>query len=164
MSPGPAMAQHGSEAGDAHVPTEQEVQEDLLRLEAYRNQLNALLQQYQILTASRTEHARARESLEGVERAEPASELLLPLGGEAFVRGTIARDAPVLIGVGSGVVVEMDRAKVVELIAQRLTRIDQAIRDLESQMSTLDERIQIMSRRLDDLARSGGVAPDVGRD
>ncbi len=141
---------------------EAEVQEDLMRLDAYRGQLNALLQQYQILSASRTEHLRARESLEGVDRAEPGAELLLPFGGETYVRGSVARGAPVLIGIGSGIVVEMDAAKVTELLAQRVTRIDQAARDLEGQMSTLDERIQVLSRRLDDAAR-GGAGSDVGR-
>jgi len=158
------MAQPGAESGDDSAPTEQQVQEDLLRLEAYRNQLNALLQQYQILTASRTDHVRARESLEGVDRAEPGAELLLPLGGETYVRGSVARDAPVLIGIGSGIVAQMDRAQVTELLAQRTGRIEQAIRDLESQMTTLDERIQIMSRRLDEIARAGSAAgSDVGR-
>ena len=135
-----------------------------MRLDAYRNQLNAILQQYQILTASRGDHLRARESLEGVERAEPGSELLLPLGGETFVRGSIVRDAPVLIGVGSGIVVEMDRPKVTELLAQRLKRIDEALREIEGQMTTLDDRIQILSRRLDDAARTGTAGQDVGRD
>jgi prefoldin alpha subunit len=143
--------------------TEQQVQEDLMRLEAYRNQLNALIQQYQILSSSRTEHARARESLEGVDRADPEAELLFPLGGEAFVRGSISRDAPVLIGIGSGVVVEMNRAQVTELLAQRLLRIEQAVRDLEGQMANLDERIQLLSRRLDEIARSGPAGSDVGR-
>jgi prefoldin alpha subunit len=144
--------------------TEQQVQEDLMRLEAYRNQLNALLQQYQILSSSRTEHARARESLEGVERSDSHAELLLPLGGETFVHGAIDRDAPVLIGIGSGVVVEMNRAQVTELLAQRLLRIDQAVRDVEGQMAGLDERIQLLSRRLDEVARSGSAGSDVGRD
>jgi prefoldin alpha subunit len=142
---------------------EAEVQEDLMRLDAYRNQLNAMLQQFQILSASRTEHARARESLEGIDRADPATEMLLPLGGEAYVRGAIARDVPVLIGMGSGVVVEMERAKVTELLAERLVRIDQALRETEGQMAAVDERIQILSRRLDDLARAASTGPDVGR-
>jgi prefoldin alpha subunit len=149
-------------SADAQEVSEQQVQEDLMRLDAYRNQLNALLQQYQILSASRTEHLRARESLEGVDRAEPGTELLLPLGGETFVRGSVTRDAPVLIGIGSGIVVEMNRAQVTELLAQRVGKIDQAAREMESQMTTLDERIQLLSRRLDELARSG-AGSDVGR-
>jgi prefoldin alpha subunit len=156
------MAQPGT-GSEVRPPTEEEVQEDLMRLEAYRNQLNALLQQYQILRASRSEHERARESLEGIERTESDAELLLPLGGEAYVRGSVDRQASVLIGIGSGIVVERNRAQVTELLAERLGRIDQAIHDVEGQMTTLDERIQLLSRRLDDIARSGPAGSDVGR-
>lgn len=147
------------------VEPEQQVQEDLLRLEAYRNQLNALLQQHQILTSSRSDHLRARESLEGIDRAEPGTELLVPLGGETLVRGSISKDGPVLIGVGSGVIVEMERPKAVELLAERLTRIDQAIGEIEGQVGSLEERIQMLSRRLDSLtARGPGGPSDVGSD
>jgi prefoldin alpha subunit len=145
-------------------PTEQQVQEDLLRLDAYRNQLNALLQQHQILSASRQEHGRARESLEGIDRSPPGVELLIPLGGETFARGSVDRSSPVLVGVGSGVVVEMERPKVVELLAERSVRIDQALRDLEGQMGSLDERIQALSQRLDSIARESGAPTDVGSD
>jgi len=144
--------------------TEQQVQEDLLRLDAYRNQLNALLQQHQILTASRQDHIRARESLEGVDRAPPSAELLLPLGGETFVRGTVDRESPVLVGVGSGVVVEMERPKVVQLVADRVVRIEQALRDLEGQISAIDERVQTLSQKLDTIARENGAPTDVGSD
>jgi prefoldin alpha subunit len=144
--------------------TEAQVQEDLVRLDAYRSQLNALVQQHQYLTASRQDHLRARESLEGVESAPPNSELLLPLGGETFVRGSIDRAAPVLIGIGSGIVVEMDRPKVVELLAERLQRIDQAVQDLEGQMTSIDERIQVLSQRLDSIARASAAGSDVGGD
>jgi prefoldin alpha subunit len=142
--------------------TEQQVQEDLMRLDAYRSQLNALVQQHQILSASRQEHLRARESLDGVDRAPADSELLLPLGAEAFVRGSVDRAAPVLVGIGSGIVVEMERPKVVELLSERLKRIDQAVRDLETQMSSVDDRIQILSQRLDAIARSSAAGSDVG--
>jgi prefoldin alpha subunit len=142
--------------------TEQQVQEDLMRLDAYRSQLNALVQQHQILTASRQEHLRARESLDGVDRAPTDAELLLPLGAEAFVRGSVDRSAPVLVGIGSGVVVEMERPKVVELLSDRLGRIDQAVKDLENQMTGVDERIQILSQRLDAIARASASGSDVG--
>jgi prefoldin alpha subunit len=144
--------------------TEQQVQEDLLRLDAYRNQLSSLLQQHEILSASRQDHVRARESLEGVDRAPPTAEFLLPLGGETFVRGSVDQTAPVLVGVGSGVVAEMERPKVVELLAERTVRIEQALRELEGQMTSLDERIQSLSSRLDSIARESGAPTDVGSD
>jgi len=142
-------------------PTERQVEEDLVRLDAYRNQLNGLVQQRQLLAASRQDHARARESLEGIDRAETSTEYLVPLGGETYVRGRLDRGAPVLLGVGSGVVVEMDRPKVAELLAQRLVRLDQAARELDGQIATLDERIQVVSRRLDSASRAAEAGGDV---
>jgi prefoldin alpha subunit len=140
----------------------QQVEEDLVRLDAYRNQLSGLLQQRQILIASRQDHARAQESLEGIDRADAATEFLLPLGGEAYVRGKVDRAAPVLFGVGSGVVVEMDRPKVTELLSQRVGRLDQAARELDDQIAALDERIQLVSRRLETASRSAEASGDVG--
>lgn len=148
---------------------EQRLQEDLYRLEAYRNQLNALLQQHQMLQASRAEHDRARESLEGLERTDGTSELLIPLGAEAFLRGSPSTTAPVLIGVGSGVVVEMDRAKASELLAQRLGRLQEAAQELETQIRSLDERVQMISQRVEAMTQRGNAAlpgplDDVGGD
>ncbi len=58
-------------SGAPETITEERLQEELMRLEAYRNQLSAILQQHEILSASRVEHLRARESLEGVDRSTP---------------------------------------------------------------------------------------------
>lgn len=156
---------NGRESGSR----EQQVQEDLVRLDAFRGQLNAMLQQHQYLTGSRAEHVRARETLEGFERPTDSGELLVPLGAETFVRGQTIRSSSILLGIGSGLVVEMERPKAAELLAQRVTRIDQAMEELEGQMRTLDERINALSERLDRLSRGGAVggasAPgDVGGD
>ena len=151
--------------------TEEQVQEDLARLDAYRSQLNQLVQQHQYLAASRADHLRAKEALEGFERLPKDAELLIPLGGETLVRGTPSTSGPVLIGIGSGVVVELERPRVVEILADRLTKIDQATGELEGQIRTLDERVQILARRIEAITQGvaspedRGEAPDdVGRD
>ncbi len=146
---------------------EQRVQEDLYRLDAYRSQLNTLVQQHQLLSASRQEHLRAREALEGLERVDVKSELLIPLGADSFLRGNADPQAKVLVGLGSGVVVELERPKVSELLAQRLQRLDQAAEELESQIATLEERARVVSERLESMTqgseRSGaGLAGQVG--
>jgi prefoldin alpha subunit len=144
--------------------TEQQVREDLMRLEAYRSQLTALAQQHAILGNSRQEHERARDSLDGIDRTEPPAEFLVPLGGEAYVRTTIPRTGAVLIGIGSGVAVEMDRAKASELLAQRIGRIDEAVRELEGQLRSINERAEMLSRRLESAARPSGAPDGVGGD
>ncbi|MHB1435614.1 MAG: prefoldin subunit alpha [Thermoplasmata archaeon] len=148
---------------------EERAQEEMARLDAYRSQLNAMLQQHQMLQSSRLDHERAQRSLDGIERAEAGREILIPLGGETYVRGTVQRGTPVLIGIGSGVTAELPREQVAETLAQRITRIDSAARELEGQIRTLEDRIQWLTQRLDALARgepvpSGTADTDVGGD
>jgi prefoldin alpha subunit len=145
-------------------PTEEQVQEDLMRLEAYRNQLNALLQQHQMLSNSRADHDRARETLEGLERIEPSREVVIPLGAETFVRGQASPGSPVMVGLGSGIIAELDRSRVVELLHERSSRIDQATRDLEGQIRSIEERVEVLSQKLDALARDSDSAPEAGPD
>lgn len=147
---------------------EERLQEELLRLEAYRSQLTSALQQHQLLLASRNDHLRAREALEGLDRASTEPEILIPIGGETYLRGDPDRSGPVLLGIGNGYVVEMERPRAVERIAQRTTQIEQAVRELEGQIRPLEERIQLVTRRIDVL--SGRAPPtaqergDVGGD
>ena len=137
---------------------DQEAQEDLYRLEAYRSQLNSLLQQHQLLTQSRADHLRARESLEGLETIEDGTELLVPLGADTFLRGTALPQGKVLVGLGSGVVVELERPRVSELLAQRLKRLEEAGKELEGQIRSVDERVQLVSQRLEALSQGGAPA------
>ena len=150
--------------------TEEQVRDDLMRLDLYRNQLSQMLQQHQLITASRTDHLRARETLEGMDRLGTDPELLVPVGGDTFLRGTPRGGEHVLVGIGSGVVVEMERPKASQLLADRLARLDQAAQDLEGQMRALEERINALSNRLEALSQSAsrqgpGTGPDdVGGD
>ncbi|MEM0128777.1 MAG: prefoldin subunit alpha [Thermoplasmata archaeon] len=138
---------------------ERQMQEDLLRLDAYRNQLGQLVQQHQFLSASRADHERARETLEGLDRVDPTREILIPLGAEAYLRGTASADRPVLLGIGSGVVAELDREKVVEVLHERTRRLDEAARELDAQIRMLEDRIELISRRIDAIGQ-GASAPD----
>jgi prefoldin alpha subunit len=134
--------------------TEEQVRDDLMRLDVYRNQLSQMLQQHQMITASRADHQRARETLEGLDRTGADPELLVPVGGDTFLRGTPRDSDRVLVGIGSGIVVEMERPKASQLLAERLTRLDQASQDLETQMRSLEERITVLSSRLEALSQS----------
>jgi prefoldin alpha subunit len=135
--------------------SEEQVRDDLMRLDLYRNQLSQMLQQHQLISASRADHQRARETLEGLDRTGPDPELLLHVGGDTFLRGSPRSSEHVLVGIGSGIVVEMERPKASQLLADRLVRLDQASQDLETQMRSLEERISVLSSRLEALSQSG---------
>jgi prefoldin alpha subunit len=142
-----------SPGSDARPVTEEQVRDDLMRLELYRNQLSQMLQQHQLITASRADHQRARETLEGLDRTGADPELLIPVGGDAFLRGSPRDSAHVLVGIGSGIVVEMERPRASQLLSDRLVKLDQASQDLENQMHALEDRITVLSSRLEALSQ-----------
>ena len=149
--------------------TEVQAQEDLLRLDAYRGQLNALVQQFQYLASSRGDHLRAREALEGLERAQDGTDILIPIGGDTLLHTSPDHAAKVFLGIGSGYVVELERPRVSEILAQRIEKMDQAAQDLEGQIRLLEDRIQQLAVRLEAAGRAvrdtnGGSTDDVGRD
>lgn len=149
------------------VTPEQQVQEDLMRLDAYRNQLNQLLQQSQLLESSRADHLRARETLDGLDNVDASREIVIPLGAETYLRGSAATHAPILLGIGSGVVAEMDRAKASEVLHERLTRLDQAARELGGQIDAIQERIDVLTQRIEAMTQgepSPSAKNDVGGD
>ena len=158
-------------SGAPQGSAEERVQEDLLRLDAYRNQLNAMVQQFQLLSSSRADHARARESLAGLDGADDATEVLVPIGGDVLLRARPVREAKVFLGVGSGIVTELASPKVAEVLAERIKRIDDAAQELEGQIRTLEERIQRLAQRIDAISRGeehahgpDSTTDDVGRD
>jgi prefoldin alpha subunit len=134
--------------------TEEQVRDDLMRLDMYRSQLSQMLQQHQLIVASRADHQRGRETLESLDRTGADPELLVPVGGDTFLRGSPRNSDHVLVGIGSGIVVEMERPKASQLLAERLVRLDQASLDLETQMRSLEERITVLSSRLEALSQS----------
>ncbi len=147
------------------LSAEQRIQEDLMRLEAYRNQLAALAKQHQYLSSSALDHQRARETLEGLESTPVGTESLIPIGGETFLRGAAAPGSSVLIGLGAGIMAELPRPKASELLAERVGKIEEARKGLEGQIGELEGRIEALSERVESMARDEPTrAGDVGRD
>ena len=117
---------------EAEGPTREELQELALRGEALRQQLNAVDAQRELVAEMASEARRALAALEHLTEAKDGDEILIPLGGGAFVHGRLAANGAALASLGSGVHAQMplgdarDRMKVrveqLESATQTLTR------------------------------------------
>lgn len=148
MTPEPAAAPGRGEAL-TDESLQASVQQDLYRLEAYREQLTALVRQQELLRMSLESHARAQETLEEMETMDEGREILLPIGAEAFIQATPRSKDKVLIGVGSGVVAELDRSKALEILSQRRSQLEKSetsllnqVRKVESEANSIQTRVQ----------------------
>lgn len=137
-----------SEPTREEAPTEESVQEDLSRLEAYRSQLSAILRQQEMLRMTIIEHARSGETLEGLADMDRSAEILAPVGADTFVKVTPSSTERVLVGIGSGMVVELDREKGLSMINERLQGLERADKDMTQEIIRLDREAQAISQRL----------------
>ena len=148
------MHEHSEEPMDAT----EAVQNDLARLETYKSQLNVLLRQQEILRLTLQEHTRARDTLEGIERLGADPETLAPVGADTYVKVSQLSTQKVLMGIGSGVVVEVDREKGLAMLNDRIVNIERSSKEMGEELLRVDSEAQIISQRLESLVRQQQAA------
>ncbi len=114
-------------------------------LDAYRAQLDALQKQQEILALSLEEMMRARETMARYKQAGKGAEVLVPVGGNAFLFGQIADVDRAVIGIGSDVLVEEPIPAALERIDGRIKQVQEAVGGLGQRIVDLDARVQAQS-------------------
>ena len=79
---------------------------DILLFQQYQNQLELISQQVTLLDNLILEYERAKETLEEISNAEKDKEILIPIGGNTFVFGTLKDKTKVITGIGGNISIE----------------------------------------------------------
>jgi prefoldin alpha subunit len=111
--------------------------------EMLRSQLEALAQQNEMLTMSLEEHMRAKETMTRFQQGGKGSEILVPVGGNAFVFAEIKEADKAIIGIGSDLTVEED-------MEVAIARLDGKIEDLNNALKGLAEKIVEVSQQAEE--------------
>lgn len=121
----------------------------MYRMQEYQEQMNALYQQVQVIDEFIDECQQAQEALEELAESDEGEKMLVPLGGNVFMRATIADSEKVLTGVGSDVVTEKSLSpagdfleKRIEDLRQREEKLIEASQDIKSRVQKLQQRLQ----------------------
>ncbi len=117
---------------------EEELQKYMTLIEYYKEQLKALEYQFSLIQTTINDQTKAKITLEKLKGAKNDSELLLPIGGGAFINATLKNSSKVLYDVGEGVVIE-------KTIEDAIIKVDIRIKELqqtEEKISTMAQQIQ----------------------
>ncbi|HLE46035.1 MAG TPA: prefoldin subunit alpha [Thermoplasmata archaeon] len=125
--------------------SEAELRRAVSVLDAYRAQFDALQKQQEILALSLEEMMRARETMARYKQAGKGAEILVPVGGNAFLFGQIANADRAVIGIGSDVLVEEPIPAALERIDGRIKQVQEAVGGLGQRIADLDARVQAQS-------------------
>ena len=126
----------------------QQQQHDLYLLQEYQEQMDMLYQQVQILDEFIRECQQAQNALEEIAEGTEGEQTLVPLGGNVFMRATIADVERVLTGVGSDVVVEKSVSTAIDFLEKRIEDLRQREEKLIETSQDIRVRVQELQQRL----------------
>lgn len=143
--------------------SESDLRRGLAVLDQYREQLEALAQQQEIVRVSLEEHMRAKETLLRYKEAGKGAEVLVPVGANAFLVAEVKDPEKAFVGVGSDVILFDDIPKQVERLDGRIKSISDAMAAIGQRLAELQQRaesqgaaVQSLYDRLQGGAGTGG--------
>ena len=120
-------------------------------LEAIADSLNARIS---VASAALNELNTAKTTIEGIKSQQPGTEVLLPIGGGAFVRARLEDTSTIALGVGGGVVIEKNIDEAGDDLGQRMAELERAISSLQQQLEQVLKQIEEKRGEIERLARA----------
>jgi len=118
---------------------------------------DALQQRISMVNAALTDINYANMTLDGIEKENESSEMLVPIGGSSYIKVKLADTNKVIIGLGSSVSVEKTLPEAKAALKERLDELEKTMNSAQQQLSQVAERINSGRSRLESIlaAREG---------
>jgi prefoldin alpha subunit len=114
-----------------------------------------LQQRISMVNAAISDLTYANMTLDGIEKEKEDAELLVPIGGSAYIKAKLADTNTIIVGMGSGVSVEKTLAEAKVTLKQRLDELEKTMNAAQQQFSQVAERINSGRSRLETLISAG---------
>ncbi len=117
-----------------------------------------LQQRIGMVNAAITDLTYANMTLDGIAAEKENAELLVPIGGNSYVKAKIADTNKIIVGVGAGVSVEKTLVDAKATLKERLDELEKTMNAAQQQFSQVAERINSGRARLESMlahAREG---------
>jgi len=136
---------------------EEEITKNLTMIEYYKQQLESIDAQLQYLSTVLADYQRAKMTVEQLPATDSNTEVLIPLGGGAFVNGLVKNTSNILIGIGACLVVEKsvdealvkldDRIKKIQENQEKIVSIGQKIQSDAEELSQKTQKMMEEAQR-----------------
>ncbi len=138
--------------------TEEELRRLSMEMRYLEQTAETLQQRISMVNAAITDLAYANMTLDGIEKEKENAELLVPIGGSAYVKVKLADSNKVIVGMGAGVSVEKTLQEAKTTLKERLDELEKTMNSAQQQFTQVAERINTDRNRLETLlatAREG---------
>lgn len=113
-----------------------ELRQAMSLMEAYRERVETMTRQVQILRATLDEVSLALDSVKAFKDAKEGDEIMVPVGASCFIPVKVTGNKTVVTGVGSGISIQKTSEESIEYLESNAYELSEA---LKKSASTLDE-------------------------
>jgi len=134
--------------------TEEELRRLSVEMRYLEQTAETLQQRIGMVNAAVTDLTYANMTLDGIETEKENAELLVPIGGSAYVKVKLADSNKVIVGMGAGVSVEKTLQEAKTALKERLDELEKTMNSAQQQFTQVAERINAGRSRLETLLSS----------
>ena len=129
---------------------EEELQKYMMLIEQYKEQLGSLDMQFSYLQNAIMDQTKAKMTLEHLGKTNDGVDVMLPIGGGAFIDATAKKTSKVLFDIGDGIVIEKASDDVVKKMDERIKNLQQT----EEKISSMAQQLQTEITEITDKAQN----------
>lgn len=122
--------------------SEEELRKAITELRSFESLMEELRSRYQIIIASINDLQVSKSALEDISKAGEGVELFIDIGGGVYGKAILRDTNRFLVNAGSGILIERSLEDAFKLVEKRLNDLNNARGSLESQVSTLQAKIE----------------------
>jgi prefoldin alpha subunit len=134
--------------------TEEELRRLSVEMRYLEQTAEALQQRIGMVNAAIADLTYANMTLDGIEKEKENAELLVPIGGNSYVKAKLADTSTVIVGMGAGVSVEKPLAEAKVTLKERLDELEKTMNAAQQQFTQVAERLNSSRARLETLLSS----------
>jgi len=105
------------------------------------------------VNAALTELNYAKMNLEGLEKEEIETSLLVPIGGGSYIKAKIESKDIVVVGIGAGVAIEKTMKEAKETLSKRIEQLEKLLGRLQQQLAQVAQKVQEDRAKLEEMSQ-----------
>jgi prefoldin alpha subunit len=121
--------------------SEEELRKLSVELRLLEQTAEAMQSRINMVNAVTTDLTYANMTLEGLEKEKENSELLVPIGGNSYIKAKLENPDRLIVGMGAGVSVEKTLQEAKEIVKKRLENLDKTRVSLQQQLAQVADKI-----------------------
>ncbi len=121
--------------------SEEELRKLSMEMRYLEQTAEALQQRIQMVNAAITDLTYANMTLDGIEKEKENAELLVPIGGSAYVKAKLVDTNKVIVGLGAGVSMEKTLLEAKTTLKERLDELEKTMNSAQQQFTQVADRI-----------------------